>query len=56
LNDIFGMWWRRAALCLYGIGIIRTREGRASYHPWDRSSAPTPRGIENLKELLADLD
>jgi IS6 family transposase len=23
----------RPALCLYGIGIIRTREGRASYHP-----------------------
>jgi hypothetical protein len=33
LNDIFGMWWRRAALCLCGIGIIGTREGRASYHP-----------------------
>jgi hypothetical protein len=31
LNDIFGMWWRRSALCLCGIGIIRTREGRE--HP-----------------------
>jgi hypothetical protein len=34
LNDIFEMCWRRSALCLCGIGTIRTREGRASYHPW----------------------
>jgi hypothetical protein len=33
LNDIFGIWWRRAALYSWGIGIIRTRERRAFYHP-----------------------
>src|SRR4051812_49352796 len=29
------MWWRRSALCLCGIGAVRTREGRASYHTSD---------------------
>jgi hypothetical protein len=26
LNDIFGMWRRRSALCLCGIGAVRTKE------------------------------
>jgi len=30
-----GMWWRRLALCLCGIGIIRTRDGKSIYHPWN---------------------
>jgi hypothetical protein len=50
LNAILGMWWRRSALCLYGIGRSGPKGERNSTLPWTMCTNATDYGKRTLVE------
>jgi hypothetical protein len=46
MNDIFGMWWRRPALCLWGIG---QSEPEGEEHP----TIPGPTKCTNAQAIAS---